>query len=92
MLTIYPNSELYQEIQRGNWKEEREVEKYQELQVLIKRLNIPVQFAAMGASNAVPMYGNLPQDKEKLLMTLEYIITQIGEEQLREYRTHLRHL
>ena len=92
MLTIYPNSELYQEIQRGNWKEEREVEKYQELQVLIKRLNIPVQFAAMGASNAVPMYGNLPQDKEKLLMTLNHIITQIGEEQLREYRTHLRHL
>lgn len=92
MLTIYPNSELYQEIQRGNWKEEREVEKYQELQVLIKRLNIPVQFAAMGASNAIPMYGSLPQDKEKLLMTLEHIITQIGEEQLREYRTHLRHL
>lgn len=92
MLTIYPNSELYQEIQRGNWKEEREVEKYQELQVLIKRLNIPVQFAAMGASNAVPMYGNLPQDKEKLLMTLNHIITQIGEEQLRDYRTHLRHL
>lgn len=23
MLTIYPNSELYQEIQKGNWAEEK---------------------------------------------------------------------
>ena len=26
MLTIYPDSELYQEIQRGKWREEREIE------------------------------------------------------------------
>ena len=31
MLTIYPNSELYQEIQKGNWQEETEIEKYNEL-------------------------------------------------------------
>ena len=27
MLTIYKTSELYQEIQKGNWKEESEIEK-----------------------------------------------------------------
>ena len=30
MLTIYPDSELYAEIQRGNWQEEGELEKYKE--------------------------------------------------------------
>ena len=33
MLTIYPDSELYQEIQRGAWKEESEIEKYKEIRV-----------------------------------------------------------
>ena len=30
MLTIYPESELYQEIQNGNWEAEGEIEKYRE--------------------------------------------------------------
>ena len=30
MLTVYPDSGLYAEIQRGNWQEESELEKYKE--------------------------------------------------------------
>ena len=52
MLTVYPDSELYQEIQRGRWKEESELEKYREVRTLLENLNIPTRFAAMGASNA----------------------------------------
>lgn len=52
MLTIYPDSELYQEIQHGRWEEEREIEKYREIRTLLKHLEIPTQFAALGASNA----------------------------------------
>ena len=37
MLTIYKTSKLYQEIQRGNWKEEGEIEKLAELKALIER-------------------------------------------------------
>ena len=33
MLTIYPESDLYQEIQNVNWEEESEIEKYQELRM-----------------------------------------------------------
>ena len=40
MLTIYPNSELYQEMQRGNWVEESEIEKYKEIRVLVNHLEI----------------------------------------------------
>jgi radical SAM superfamily enzyme YgiQ (UPF0313 family) len=92
MLTIYPNSELYNEIQKGNWQEESEIEKYKELKTLVENLNIPVIFAALGASNAIQMQGELPKDKEKLLSLLDEIITTVSEEDLRNYRKNLRHL
>ncbi len=92
MLTIYPESELYQEIIRGNWTEESETEKYQEIKTLIRNLTIPTTFAAMGASNAFNLYGNLPQDKEKLLAAVNKILCDVGEDQLRQYREHLPHL
>lgn len=92
MLTIYPDSELYQEIQRGNWAEESEIEKYKELRVLVDSLTIPVTFAAFGASNAYQFYGVLPQDKAKLLAFLDKIIHTADEGSLRYYRTHLPHL
>lgn len=92
MLTIYPQSELYQEIQNGNWKEESEIEKYKELRVLVKELKNPVVFAALGASNMIQLQGRLPQDKEKLLAVLDEIIEPENEEKLRNYRNNLRHL
>ncbi len=58
MLTVYPESELYQEIQRGNWKEAGEIEKYREIRTLLEHLTIPTQFAALGASNAFQFQRN----------------------------------
>ena len=92
MLTIYPSSELYQEIQNRNWEEEGELEKYRELRVLIENLNITTYFAAMGASNAFQFQARLPEDKEKLLKTLDRIISRSDEAELRHYRKNLPHL
>lgn len=92
MLTIYPDSELYQEIQNGNWQEEGELEKYRELRTLVQNLNISTYFAAMGASNAFQLRGHLPDDKEKLLATLDRIISEGSEDNLRRYRRNLPHL
>lgn len=92
MLTIYPESELYQEIQNGNWEEEGELEKYRELRALVENLNISTYFAAMGASNAFQLRGRLPDDKKNLLNTLDKIISEVSEEDLRHYRKNLRHL
>ena len=91
MLTIYPESELYQEIQNGNL-EEGELEKYRELRALVENLNISTYFAAMGASNAFQLRGCLPDDKKNLLNTLDKIISEVSEEDLRHYRKNLRHL
>ena len=92
MLTIYPNSELFVEIQRGNWQEEGELEKYKEVRTLIENLQIPTVFAAMGASNAFQFYGQLPKDKEKLLSFLDEIIGNVSEEELQRYRKSVYHL
>jgi len=92
MLTIYPNSELFQEIQNGNWQEETEIEKYKELRTLVENLEIPVWFAAGGASNAIPIQGTLPKDKKKVLSVLDEIIKSVDEDELRNYRKNLRHL
>lgn len=92
MLTVYPDSELYQEIQNENWKEESELEKYRELKILIANLKLPTVFAAMGASNAIQLQGILPGDKEKLLSALTEITNTISEEELQNYRKNLPHL
>jgi len=92
MLTIYPESDLYQEIQNGNWEEESELEKYRELRTLVENLNISTYFAAMGASNVFQLIGHLPKDKSKLLKTLAKIISEASEDELRNYRKNLPHL
>ncbi|RKJ77145.1 radical SAM protein [Butyricicoccus sp. 1XD8-22] len=92
MLTIYPDSELYQEIQRGNWKGESEIEKYKEIRVLLENLTIPTQFAALGASNAFRFQGTLPEEKGTLAAALDQIIQTVREDDLQEYRKNLPHL
>ena len=92
MLTVYPDSELYQEIRRGNWNEAGELEKYQEVRTLLENLTIPTYFAGFGASNAFPFHGNLPEEKEALAAALDNIIETVREADLRQYRENLPHL
>ncbi len=92
MLTIYPDSRLYQEIQAGSWTEAGEIEKFQELKTLISHLDIPVTFAALGASNAYQFQGRLPEERQSLLSMLDQIIQREQEGHLRAYRTGLPHL
>ena len=92
MLTIYKNSELYQEILAGNREEETEIEKYQEIKALVEGLEIPVEFAMLGASNPVMLQGRLPEQRAQIVATLDRVIEEIGEDKLRLYRTNLKHL
>ncbi len=92
MLTVFSDSELYQERLKGNWHEETEIEKYEELKILVENLAIPVRFAALGASNIIQIQGELPDDKNKLTSLLDKIINDIGENELNNYRRNLRHL
>lgn len=92
MLTIYKNSELYQEILAGSWEKETEIEKYQEIKALVEGLEIPVEFAMLGASNLVMLQGRLPEQRKQIIEVLDHVIDEIGEDELRRYRTNLKHL
>lgn len=92
MLTVYPESGLYQEIQAGRWEEAGELEKVEELKILLENLEIPVEFATLGASNAVWVQGRLPEDRERMIPYLERVCREGSEEALRRYRTTLPHL
>lgn len=59
---------------------------------MVSYLDIPVTFAALGASNAYQFQGRLPEDREALLSALDRIIRRESEDRLRSYRTALPHL
>lgn len=92
MLTVYPSSELYAEIQNGRWKEESEREKLTELKMLIEGLKIKTHFAALGVSNMFNMQGFLPNDREMLCAEIDKVLSQYNEEFLKSYRQNLKHL
>ena len=92
MLTIYPTSELYKEIQAGNWKEETEIEKLEEMKTLIENLKIDARFVMDGASNLIQVRGNLKTDKQKMIAFLKQQIAEQDEAYLRSYRENLPHL
>ena len=92
MLTVFPESELYQEIQRGSWAEESELEKLAGLKALIDYLTISTRIVTDGASNLIQVRGELPADRERLSGYLAELIASADEAALREYRVKLRHL
>lgn len=55
-------------------------------------LEIPVEFAMLGASNPVMLQGRLPEQRAQIVATLDRVIEKIGEDELRHYRTNLKHL
>ncbi len=92
MLTVFPESRLYRETEAGTWAEESEVEKLEEVRTLVEGLEIPVWFATLGASNAVVVQGNLPEDRSALLARLDAARDPAREAALRQYRRSLPHL
>lgn len=68
------------------------MEKYEEVKELVAQLQIPVEFAMLGASNPVMLRGRLPERREEILAALDAVVSDIGEERPRRYRVNLRHL
>lgn len=92
MLTVFPSSRLFREIQAGRWREAGELEKLRELRGLAAGLTIPTYFATLGASNAVFAEGMLPQRRGAILAVLDEAIAAGDEAALRRYREELPHL
>lgn len=91
-LTIFPESQLYQELQNGLFIEEPEIERLIEVRTLINNLTIKTNILSNHVSNTVPLTGALPNDKEEILHELDKAITEFPEEELKAYRSRVWHL
>ena len=91
-LTIFPESQLYQEWKDGMYEEEPEVERLMELRTLLNNLTIKTNILAHHVSNPVPITGALPHDKAAIIQRLDRAIAALPEEELKTYRNKVWHL
>jgi hypothetical protein len=91
-LSIFPDTPLMEEVKRGEFVEATETEKIQELYTFVKTLDIHTLLDATNVSNMMPVYGYLPEEKEKILAMLKQGADEQGEELLRMRRDSMRSL
>ena len=91
-LTLFPESQLYQEMQQGLYKEASEYERIDEMMTLIRNLQCHTHIMARTVSNPIPFTGALPTDRVSLLHELQTIKERYTEEQLRSYRDSIESL
>ena len=91
-LTIFPESQLYQEVINGTYEEEPEIERLAEMRTLIERLKIKTNLLGHHVSNTVPITGALPNDKAAILTEFDKAIASFPEKELKAYRDRIWHL
>ena len=91
-LTLFPDTELYQMSQRGEFVPADEKERIRELQVFINHLNIRTHLFANTISNYAPVTAYLPYDREKVTNELQYVIEHTDEQTMKDYRANLKSL
>lgn len=91
-LTVFPESELYQEIQEGKFSEASEQERLLELRTFISALSIRTTLLGNTVSNTIPFVGMIPDDKVRILNELDAAIRQSSEIELKQYRNGIKSL
>lgn len=91
-LTLFPDSQLYQEIQRGEYEEASEHERLDEMETLISKLTCRTHILARTVSNPIPLTGAIPEDRNTLLYDIRRIREEFSEKQLRSYRDSIESL
>ena len=91
-LTLFPDTQLYQQAKRGEFIPADEKERIRELQTLIKNLHIRTHLFANSVSNYFPLVARLPYDREQAVESLQDILDSENEEDMVEYRMGLKSL
>ncbi|MCC8174139.1 MAG: radical SAM protein [Odoribacter sp.] len=85
-LTIFPESDLYLDMKKGLYVETPELERLEEMSILIEGLQNPVTILANTISNTIPLTGVLPKDKSMMISRLKAAMNLIEEKDLNNYR------
>jgi radical SAM superfamily enzyme YgiQ (UPF0313 family) len=77
VMTPVPGTPLFEQAERGEWRELGPLEAARELREFLSQLELRgTVFRSNHASNHLPLAGSLPKDKERLLATLDRILRE----------------
>lgn len=91
-LTLFPDTKLFDMIQRDEFVPAGEKERIEELQVFIKNLQIKTHLFANSSSNFYPTTVFLPKERDKIINELQFILDRESEEKMQAYREQLKSL
>ena len=86
MLTVVPDTPLWDMMKEGKFVEEGELEKLEELQELLRCLNCETTFMNEHASNFFHIACELPRQRDEAIAYIQNIIDTSNEDELRRYR------
>lgn len=91
-LTLFPDTPLMREIEAGRFVPMSERERLEELRTFLKELTVPVTISANTVSNAVPLFGRLPEDQVRMIGRIDEALASLTEADLTGYRQGIGHL
>jgi radical SAM superfamily enzyme YgiQ (UPF0313 family) len=91
-LTLFPDTEIYRMVQRGEFIPAGEKERLEELITLLQNLRLRTRIQADTISNFMPITGLFPKENEKMIGELRYILDTATEEEMIAYRNNLKSL
>lgn len=91
ILTIFEDTEIFQDINWGNFEPVAEKEALFEMKTFIENCQINVQFFANNISNAVVIEGKIPKDTQKMINKIQNAMKMSKESDLIAYRKKVKH-
>lgn len=91
-LTLFPDTELYSWSQNNKFIPSSEHERIEELITLLENLQIRTHFQADTKSNFKPLAGTIPYDKTRIIRELQYVLKNVSEQEMVDYRNSLNSL
>ncbi len=94
--TMVPDSVMYNQWQKGKFREASEYERIMETKILLENINPPkkVRFNSVHVSNTLTIDGFLPEDRERMIRECDEILGEYTEEEFQKTfdRHNLRNL
>lgn len=88
-LYLMPGIPLYDEVRKGAFREASGETVMKELRVLLRELQVEAWFLCDHVSNYLPLYGRLPEDRERMLEMVEHALSHREEYLAPRHLTHL---
>ena len=81
---------LKRAVERGEFVEAGEVERYEEMRAFVEHLEAPTLFASRHSSMPVGFLARLPEKKQELIEAIDKVIDEGDEEGMRRFREAVR--